>query len=419
MGKTFPLFISMASCWLTSISQTSVDHRNNVALNLYLNCGSCYDEFVKTEIKFVNYVRDRHDADVDLLITDQTTGSGGTEFDLFFIGLNKFRQIDDTLKYISMAGQTEDETRNELVQLIKIGLMRYVAHTPYALQIQIAGGETDQDETAFNAGDDKWKSWVFNLNGNAELSGEKSSLSQNYSGNISANKTTEKIKIDAGVSRSYGSSRFTFDDNILRSYTKSQSAYGQVVKSIHPHWSAGIFGSTGNTTYNNQNFYATVSPALEYDVFPYSRSQRKLFTIAWYLAVKHFEYSDTTIYEKINETLFQNRLSLSLAVTQPWGSVSISVFGSHYLNDVLKNHLSFYGSTDLRIFKGLSLNLFIGYELVHDQLSLPKGGASETEVLLHRKEISTSYFLNFNTGLSYRFGSKYNNVVNPRLNGGG
>ena len=409
----------MASCWVTSVSQTAADSSGSFALKLYLNCGSCYDDFVKTEIKFVNYVRDRHDADVDLLITNQPAGSAGTEFNLFFIGLNKFRQVDDTLKYIAVADHTEDETRNELVQLIKIGLMRYVAHTPYALQIQITSGETAQDEIAFMAVDDKWKSWVFNINGNADLTGEKSSLSQNYSGSITANKTTEKLKIDVGVNRNYGASRFTYGDNIISSYTKSQSAYGQVVKSIHKHWAMGGFGSMGSGTYNNQNFYVSASPALEYDLFPYAQSQRKLFTIAWYLAVKHFEYSDTTIYEKTEETLFLNKLSMTLAVTQPWGSVSISVFGSHYLNDFLKNHLSVFASTDLRVFKGLSLNLFMGYELVHDQLSLPKEGASETEVLLHRKEISTSYFLSFNTGLTYRFGSKYNNVVNPRLNAGG
>jgi len=48
-------------------------------------------------------------------------------------------------------------------------------------------------------------------------------------------------------------------------------------------------------------------------------------------------------------------------------------------------------------------------------LSLVKGGASREEILLKRKELATQfrYFTYF--GLSYTFGSIYNNVVNPRF----
>lgn len=404
---------------MTSFAQTPVEMEKNAALNLYLNCGDCFEEYIKTEIKFVNYVYDRLDADVDLLITIQEAGAGGTEYFLFFIGLNKFTHVNDTLKYIEKAGSAQDETRKELVQLIKIGLMRYIGHTSSASRIQITSNETKHDETTLNINniiDDKWKSWVFNINGYANLNGEKSSLSQNYSGKIIANKTTEKIKIELGLKSNYGENRFTYGDITINSYTKSQLAYLQVIKSISKHWSFGVFANTGNGTYNNLEFYATASPALEYNVFPYTQSQRKSFTITWDVAFKHNEYTDTTIYEEVEEDLIQNRLNISLSATQPWGSVSVTLFGSHYLHDFEKNRLSLYGSTDLRIFKGFSFNIFMGYELVHDQIALPKGGASETELLLHRKEIETNYFFSFGTGLVFRFGSKYNNVVNSRLN---
>jgi spore coat protein U-like protein len=385
-------------------------------LNLFLNCQNCYQDFVKTEIKFVNYVRDKQSADVDLFISSQMAGAGNTEYNLFFIGLKSFANISDTLKYISKVSNMEDDTRRELVQIIKLGLIRYVSHTSCASQIQVGAPEIEQDITSNNL--DKWKSWVFNINASGSLGGEKSSFNQNYSGSVSANKTTEKLKIDIGANLDYGASSYINENDTIKSYTESQSAYVQVIKSINNHWSYGLFNNTGSGTYNNRKFYATVSPALEYNLYPYSQSQLKSFTFTWLVSANHYEYSDTTIYDKIKENVYQNKLKVSFSVTQPWGSVNLSLLGSHYINDNDKNHLSLFVSTDLRICKGLYYSLFIGYELVHDQISLPKDGATRDEQLLNRREIATSYLFNINSGITYRFGSKFNNIVNPRINSG-
>jgi hypothetical protein len=409
------LIFLLHSCIVTAQKPSAnCSHR---ALNLFLNCENCYPDFMKAEIKFVSYVRDKQSADVDLFITNQMTGAGNIQYNLYFIGLKDFVNISDTLKYISKTGNMEDDTRRELLQVIKLGLTRYVSHTACASQIQIEAIENIQD-TIFN-NTDEWKSWVFNINASGSLDGEKSSFNQNYSGSISANKTTEKVKIDVGANLDYGASSFINENNTIKSYTESQSAYVQVIKSINKHWSYGVFNSTGSGTYNNRKFYATASPALEYNLFPYSQSQLKSFTFTWLVSANHYEYLDTTIYDKIKENIYQNKLKVSFSITQPWGSVNLSLLGSHYINDNDKNHLSFFVSTDLRICKGLYFSLFIGYELVHDQISLPKDGATRDEQLLHRKEIATSYLFSINSGITYRFGSKFNNVVNPRINNGG
>lgn len=414
------VFFALIIFFLSEIctAQTASDSAKHSTLNLYLNCGYCYQSFIKTEIKWVNYVRDRKDADVDLLITDQMTGAEGTAYYLFFIGNKKFLGVNDTLQYTADATNTEDKTRNGLVHVIKLGLMRYAAHTPYASQIKIGTEDTLQNEITLSPPDDPWKSWVFNISGNGMANGEKSSLSQNYSGSVSANKTTENIKIDAAFQQNYGSSRFIFGEDTINSVTQSHSASGNLIKSINNHWSYGMFANGGSSTFSNKKLYISASPALEYDVYPYSQSQRKQFTIAYFITANHFEYSDTTIYDKIKEDLFQNKLNVSLSVTQPWGSVSVSVVGSHYLNDFQKNNISISAYSNFRIFKGLSFNFFMSYELIHDQISLPKGGSSQEELLLRRKELETNYRYSVFAGLTYRFGSIYNNVVNPRLNGG-
>ena len=55
------------------------------------------------------------------------------------------------------------------------------------------------------------------------------------------------------------------------------------------------------------------------------------------------------------------------------------------------------------------------YARIHDQLSLPKGGASLDEILLQRKELETDYGYHISLGFNYTFGSVYSNVVNPRF----
>jgi len=48
-------------------------------------------------------------------------------------------------------------------------------------------------------------------------------------------------------------------------------------------------------------------------------------------------------------------------------------------------------------------------------VSLPKGDASLEEVLLGKRQLATTYGIYISAGISYSFGSIYNNVVNTRL----
>ena len=106
---------------------------------------------------------------------------------------------------------------------------------------------------------------------------------------------------------------------------------------------------------------------------------------------------------------------MSLNVKQPWGSAGISVQGSHYLHDFSKNLLQFNGDGNFRLYKGLSLDFWGYVELIHNQLAIKKGGATEQDVLLRRRQLATSYQYGGFIGLRYTFGSKYANIVNPRF----
>ena len=52
---------------------------------------------------------------------------------------------------------------------------------------------------------------------------------------------------------------------------------------------------------------------------------------------------------------------------------------------------------------------------IRDQLYLPRGVASNEEVLVRQRQLATSYSYQVYASISYSFGSIFNNVVNPRM----
>src|SRR4029079_6323957 len=169
--------------------------------------------------------------------------------------------------------------------------------------------------------------------------------------------------------------------------------------------------------YLNERSAARFAPAVEYDIFPYDQSTRKLITFQYSLGLNAYHYRDTTIFDKLTEVRPDETLSLSLATTQPWGSVNGSIEGANYLDDFSKRRLVLFNSLNARLFKGFSINFFGSVSLLRDQLYLPKSGATDEEILLQRRQLATSYQYFAGVSLSYTFGSIFNNIVNPRFEG--
>jgi hypothetical protein len=126
-------------------------------------------------------------------------------------------------------------------------------------------------------------------------------------------------------------------------------------------------------------------------------------------------YEEETIFDKTSERLFSQSLTFTLYIREPWGNATTSLEGSHYFHDFSKYRFELRGNVDIRIFKGLSMDIRGSYERIHDQVNLPKGDATLDEVLLQRKELATNYNYSLSVGLRFTFGSVFTNVVNPRF----
>jgi hypothetical protein len=372
-------------------------------------------DYVHREIPYVNYVRDIRDAGVYIIPTRQRTGSGGYENTCFLVGQHEFAGMRDTITFVTTPDETTEGYRQKMVKTLKMGLMRYVAKTPLAKYMNITFSEPLSETVST----DKWNSWVFNGSLNGYLSGQKTYKYSYFSGNLSAGRITEDWKINLNARYYKNTSKYIIGDNTVESISDSKYLTGLIVRSISDHWSVGGSSRIGTSSYSNEKIKYSLAPGIEYDLFPYSESTRRQLRILYSAGINIVNYMDSTIYNKIRENLWLHSLSASYEVVQKWGSIDFTLEYSNYLHDWSKNNLSFDGYLSLRVAKGLSLTFGGGASMIHDQLNLVKQDLTYDEILLQRKEIATQYEYFVSFGLSYTFGSIYNNVVNPRFGNSG
>ena len=396
-------------------SQVSIDELKKSAVRVYLDCGSCDLEYIKTEITFVNYVRDRLEAQVHVMVTTQATGGGGIEYTLTFMGQNDFKDANDVQKYFSTKTDTNDDVRRGLVKALKLGLMSYVGRTPIARRIAV---DYTRPENA-GPGRDRWDSWVFSLTGSGYFSGEESYMSRMANASFSANRITPKSKLRLGVSVDTEKQKYNIEDEIITGTKSSWDGSGLYVKSLGEHWSAGVFLEAESSLYSNIDFGISVAPAVEFNVFPYSQSTRRQLRALYTLTLNPVKYREPTVFGKTRETLFKESLSVTLDLREKWGTVSVSAEGSHYFHDFAKNRLDTFGIVNLRLYKGLSVFSFVGYSWIHDQISLLGREPTFEEILLRLRELpmNSNYFIS--VGFQFTFGSIFTNVINPRFGSSG
>jgi hypothetical protein len=394
---------------------------------VFLDCQTpgCDFDFFRTELTWVDWVRDRQDADIHVMVTSQPTGGGGRLFDISFDGRRSFQGESFTLTHTSQADDTTDDRRRGILKTLSFGLVRFAAGTSMAERLEIrlttspAGspGAPVAEAPAGTPVNDPWNLWVFSTSARASMNGESSSGQHNFNGSFSATRTTSDWRVRLSASGSYGESRFELSDRTIRSITRSYNGTGLLVRAVGARTSGGVRASVRSSTFQNQDLAVEIGPAFEVSFFPYDESTRRALTFEYWTGLNHFAYSEETIFEKERESRVQHRGTASLNLRQPWGTVNTSVSGSQYLHDTSLNQISLFTGLNVRLFRGLSLNVNGSYSRVRDQLNLPRGEATDDEILLRRRQLATNYRYFTSFGITYTFGSIYSNIVNPRMQG--
>lgn len=412
MKNYFILLAFVLTTFISNAQETaSSDSLRNDAVKLFIDCVRCDMNHIRREIPFVNYVRDVNDAEVYLMETMETTGSGGRQYSYFFTGLKKYQGLNDTLVYSSRPDDTNEHQRQGRTKMMQMGLMRYVARTPAYQEVKIENnGFVEVEEVS-----DKWNHWVFEIETRPRFESQEIRKEISLDNSFTANKITSNWKIEFRLNQELNRTKYIFEDE-TQTVERTQMEFDNlVVKSISDHWSVGSRVNLLTSTFSNLEFNARILPSIEYNLFPYSESTHRQLRLLYGIGPSVFYYNDSTIYDQIQENLWTQQLQIAYQIQEKWGSINVSLEGSQYLHDFSKYRIELGGFINVRILKGLSLNIRGNVAQIKDQLALAKGDLSEADILLQLQELATAYSIDGGIGITYTFGSIFNNVVNPRF----
>lgn len=409
----FAILLSLPLISQNESSTTAPSLASN-ELNVFIDCRTnCDIDYFKSKIGYINYVRDQQLSDVHLLITRYPLANNGNRYTLNFIGKGGLKEINNSINYDLPPNSPRDVLRKGLVKHIELGLVAYLLHT--GMDVEVAVENNGTEEVGLEEQHDPWNYWIFELYANGSLSKESQRRTFNLNSGFESARVTEEWRISQNFYFRGNFRKINNEEEVLISNLRRFGLYGKVVKSINQHWSVGIFDSFTSNTFNNIKAGVRVGPALEYSVFPYKDVINKEFTIAYHAGYNYRSYFEETLFSKFDETLFDQSIRVSLRLRQPWGSVFSSLVGRHFLHDLSKNNLEWNNYISFRLVKGLSFDLRAEFEIINDQLNIPKGEATLEDVLLQQRQLATNYNLFLSMGFRYNFGSTYNNVVNTRL----
>jgi hypothetical protein len=386
-------------------------------LRVFLDCGNCFADFLRDEITWVDFVRQPQDADVHILSSDRETGGGGRELVLRFVGRGRFADAATELRVVSQVAASENERRAQVLRTVAVGLLGYAAREglPSGLDISVRPQAAVAPRQAPAAGD-RWNLWVFSVGTGASLDAEEANREVQWNLNLTADRITDRWKLAFGAG--FDEQRQTFDldeDDPLEVKRTERNAEWFVARSLGPHWSLGFDGEAESSTFDNTSFSVDAAPAVEFSVFPYEQYATRQLVVQYQLGVEHARYTEVTLFDRLKETRARHELSANLDQRQPWGSVEAGIEWSQYLHDRSKYRLEVDGELSLRIVRGLSVEFEANASRIRDQLSLPRRSATSEEVLLRLRELQSGYEVSLSVGVTYSFGSLFNNVVNPRF----
>ncbi|HRP07373.1 MAG TPA: hypothetical protein PLL69_02700, partial [Gemmatimonadales bacterium] len=245
---------------------------------------------------------------------------------------------------------------------------------------------------------------------------ESRELSYEAGAEVRAARITPEWKLEFELGGDLDRSNYELEDGAT--FTARRDGWDAgflAVRSVGPHWSVGVTGESWSYRPDNLDLRARLAPAIEWNLFPYAEASRRQLVLRYTIGVNYFDYVEETVHDLLTETRLDHRFELGYETRRPWGDAHVSASASSFLHDWSRHRLGVSGGLDLRLTRGLRLDVFASYSRVRDQIGLPKGDATDEEIFLRLRELATGYEASIRVGLNYTFGSILNSVVNPRF----
>ena len=416
-------------------AQEAALEARSTAPRVFFDCNSrdCDRTYYRTEISWVNWVRDQQDANVHVIMTSQNTGAGGREYILDFMGRGAYENYEAQSRYQALPTDTQRERLDGVTLTLGLGLATFATEFGLGDAIRLDGltsaGGVDANAATPQAGlvsadqvQDPWNLWVLGLDASGNFDGESTTREYELNSSVSASRVTLTWKQSYRASFDYNNlEQERTDSTLITDIRRDFGINADVTYALAEHWSVGFNSMARRNTRQNQRFMTQFNTAIEYSFFPYEEATRRSLTAYYEIGPVYRDYFEETRDGELAETRGEQALTLQLSQRQTWGNASIRLRGSNYLHDVDRHNISLFGSLSFRITRGLDVNFGASYSKVNDQLYLSGEGLTDEERFLRLRQEATDYEASIRFGVSYTFGSIFNNVVNNRFRrrGGG
>lgn len=423
-SATSALFLGLA---LSAVGGTLGAQQGSGRPNVFFDCDgrNCNSQYYRTEITWVNWVNDQAVSDVHVIMASLTTGAGGREYQLDFIGRGAQSAYVDRVRFQTLPTDTDREELDGLAHTLGLGMARFANSAGYRDLVHLtapdpeSSGQGSRRVVSSQEVDDPWNLWVIRLNGSGNIDGEETRKTERLNGSFNVSRVTPAWKMNYNGNLNYSRQEFDLDDGTFRDARTDWGFTPLVVYSIADHWSIGFQGQVARMTRVNQNFRAELTPAVEFSVFPYEQATRRSLTAFYKIGPAYRDYIQETVYGELDETRWEESIEVEFSQRQTWGDAGVTVVGSHFLHDFERNNLSLRGDIDFRVVRGFSVNARANIAWVNDQIYLSAQGTTDEEALLRLQQRGTDFNYGMSVGFSVQFGSIFNNVVNNRFRGTG
>ena len=392
-------------------AQTSPDN-----IKIFLDCQwGCDFQYFRQELKYVDFMRDRQEAEVFMQLIRQRSGNGGTQFSLQVTGQEGYTGMQDTLVFFVNPEDSDNIQRKAILGSVEKGLLPYIMKSTWADKLTFSVEVPTVEEIEQTQIADPWNNWVFRVNANGNFRGEASFSNSYLQTRFTASQVTAESKFFLSARLENNKSTFELSDGTETNRNNSTNLFLLYAKSLSDHWSLGGFASAGSSDFSNIKSSYSIKPAIEYSIFPYSENTTKEFKILYRIGLVHNDYTELTVFDVLKQDIIQQNLDVEYKLIKDWGTIGIEFEVDNYPRDIKQSNISFSPEIEWNIFKGFSLNLFGRVSYIADRINITKASLTDEEILLGIRQLNSnfSYFGYF--GASYRFGSKTNNVVNTRF----
>jgi hypothetical protein len=375
----------------------------------------CFDSYLRQELNYFDFVRDRHLADVSVVVGSQPAGNGGERVTVRLVQRTAASEVTRaTGSFTADPGDSDDTIRQKLGQLVLRMLTVHFMGSEYEAEFHVSLKRRDGEALSSLA--DPWRYWVLA----PELAGEGEGGSGYYfvemTGALTARRITEHTKIRLRGAYSRRLSGYKLEDGSrVRGDVYETEGRALYAHSIGARGALGVVATGRASEFENLRGHVHGGPVAEFNVFPYRENAMRQLRVAYQIgawANWYFERNQAGLWQ---ETRPYHALSIVADVNQTWGSVQLMGQGTQFMDQPELYRLSAGGVLALRLFEGFAINFEGEASLVRDQINLRQRPITDLELLLWTAQQQTNYIFEFQLGFSYTFGSVHNTIVNPRF----